>query len=394
MKVTGVEVLHCDAGWRPWSFVKLSTDEGVVGWSECTDSHGSPRGLAGVVEDLAPLLVGKDPMPTELRFAELYSRTRQSPGSVVAKAIGGIENALLDVKGKALGVPVHALFGGPVRDRVRLYWSHCGTTRVRAAEAVGAEPITSLEGIASLSREVAGSGFTGLKTNVLMLGGDQPYVWMPGFFKSPGGPDRNPEHEVIEALRSTLGTFREALPAGFDLIVDLNFNFRPEGYRRIVRELEDLRLAWIELDLYDPDALRAIRAVSTTPLCSGENLYGLRDFLPFLRAGALDVASVDVVWNGFAQSLKIAHVADAHEVNVSPHNYYSHLATLISAQFCAAIPNVRLMEVDVDDVPWREELVTRVPEISDGHLAIPTAPGWGADVVEEVLAAHPWPKPA
>ena len=100
----------------------------------------------------------------------------------------------------------------------------------------------------------------------------------------------------------------------------------------------------------------------------------------------MDVASVDVIWNGFAQSLKIAALAETHEVACAPHNYYSHLATFIAAQWCAAIPNVRLLEIDVDDVPWREELTTAVPEIRDGELVVPGGPGLGLRRREDVLA--------
>ena len=105
----------------------------------------------------------------------------------------------------------------------------------------------------------------------------------------------------------------------------------------------------------------------------------------------MDVASVDVIWNGFHQAKKIADLAETFEVNCAPHNYYSHLATFISAQWCAAIPNARILEFDVDDVPWRDELVTALPEISAGELRIPTAPGWGVELNEDVLRAHPWP---
>jgi galactonate dehydratase len=99
-----------------------------------------------------------------------------------------------------------------------------------------------------------------------------------------------------------------------------------------------------------------------------------------------------VIWNGFAQARKIADLAETFEVNCAPHNYYSHLATFVAAQWCASIPNVRMLEIDVDDVPWREELVTAVPQIEAGELVVPTAPGWGADVDEDVLRAHPWPR--
>ena len=105
MRVDRIETLFCDAGWRPWIFLKATTDDGLVGWAEITDSHGSPRGLAGIVEDLAPLVVGRDPRAVERIYWDLYRHTRQSPGSVIQKALAGIENALLDLKAKALGVP-------------------------------------------------------------------------------------------------------------------------------------------------------------------------------------------------------------------------------------------------------------------------------------------------
>ena len=122
----------------------------------------------------------------------------------------------------------------------------------------------------------------------------------------------------------------------------------------------------------------------------GRNLYGARAFRTFFEAGAIDVASVDVIWKGFAQSKKIADLAETYEINCAPHNYYSHLATFISAQRRAAIPNMRILEVDVDDVPWKDELTTAIPETDDGVITVPAGPGWGADVNEDVLRAHPW----
>ena len=120
-----------------------------------------------------------------------------------------------------------------------------------------------------------------------------------------------------------------------------------------------------------------MRRSTSIPICSGENLYGARGFRPFLEAGAIDVASVDVIWNGFAQSKKIADLAETYEVNCAPHNYYSHLATFISAQWCAAIPNVRILEVDVDDVPWKDELTTAVPDDRRRRADDPDRPGLG-----------------
>jgi L-alanine-DL-glutamate epimerase-like enolase superfamily enzyme len=119
-----------------------------------------------------------------------------------------------------------------------------------------------------------------------------------------------------------------------------------------------------------------------------------RQYRPFLELHAMDVAIIDVPWNGFSQAVQIGRMAEAYEVNIAPHNYYSHLADLHSLHLCAVLPNVRIMEIDIDDVAWKADLVTRPPAIKDGYVALPTAPGWGADINEEVLRAHPWPNRA
>jgi L-alanine-DL-glutamate epimerase-like enolase superfamily enzyme len=388
MKITRLETLYCDAGWRPWIFLKATTDDDAVGWAEITDSHGSPRGLAGVVEDLVPLVVGRDPRAVERIVWDLFRATRQSPGSVIQKAIGGIENALLDLKAKALDVSVYELFGGPTRDDVEVYWSHCGTTRARAWQVTNTRKLATYDDVTALGREVVERGFKAFKTNIVVPG-DEPQVLMPGF--QGDGLDRNPSTELETALVTLLDAFREGTQENAEPIVDLNFNLTAEGVLRIARALEGHGLMWLEVDSFDPTALATIRSVASAPICSGENLYTNRGFRPYLEAGAMDIASVDVIWNGFHQAKKIADLAETFEVNCAPHNYYSHLATFISAQWCAVIPNVRMLEVDVDDVPWREQLSTAVPEIREGALTIPSGAGWGADVNEEVLAEHPWP---
>jgi len=386
MKVARLETLYCDAGWRPWIFLKATTDDGAVGWAEITDSHGSPRGLAGIVEDLAPHVVGRDARAVERIVWDLFRATRQSPGSVIQKAIGGIENALLDLKAKQLGVAVHELFGGPTRDEVDVYWSHCGTTRARAWDVTGTPKLESYDDVTALGREVVERGFSAFKTNIVVPG-DEPQVLMPGFHGD--GLERNPSPQLEDALRRLLDAFQKGTGGAAKPIVDLNFNLTAEGVLRIARALEGYDLMWLEVDAFDPVSLAAVRAASSIPICSGENLYTNRGFRPYFEAAAMDVASVDVIWNGFHQAKKIADLAETFEVNCAPHNYYSHLATFISAQWCAAIPNVRILEVDVDDVPWREELTTVAPEIANGKLKIPSGPGWGVDVNEDVLNAHP-----
>jgi L-alanine-DL-glutamate epimerase-like enolase superfamily enzyme len=156
--------------------------------------------------------------------------------------------------------------------------------------------------------------------------------------------------------------------------------------------LEPFNLMWLEVDTYDPQALLQIKESTTVPICSGENLYTARGYRPFFDLHAMDVAMIDVPWNGFTASKKIADLAEIYELNFAPHNYYSHLATLMSAHLCAATTNVRIMETDVDDVPWKDDLLTEPLEIANGQLTIPRKPGWGADLSEKDLQKHPWPK--
>ena len=142
MKIVKIEDLHCDAGWRVNSFLKITTDEGLIGWSEYNEGYGS-AGLTAVIRRMAKDLIGQDPRPIERLMARQQAITRQAPGGLNQQAMAAVENALLDVKAKALGIPVYELFGGPVRDRLPLYWSHCGSYRFRNADVMGVEPVNS-----------------------------------------------------------------------------------------------------------------------------------------------------------------------------------------------------------------------------------------------------------
>ncbi len=389
MRISTIDFLTCDAGWRPWLFVKITTDTGLVGYSEVTDSHGSPRGIAGVLKDLQKILLGQDPEAYEKLYWEMYSATRQSPGSIVQKAIGGIENALLDIVAKLHGVPVYRLFGGPIREKLPIYWSHWGTTRVRAADHVGVKPIQSISDIKKLVKETKARGIRAIKTNVVLFDDyDLPKVYMPGFGKSESSPSLALELLVLNNIVKYIAAIRKTGGQDFGIILDLNFNFKPEGYVRIARALEPYNLMWLEIDCYDAAALSEIRRVSPIPICSGENLYTLRQFKPYFENRAVDILSVDLLWNGFWQSKKIADTAEAYELNITPHNYYSHLATFIAANFAAVIPNFQILELDIDDVPWKDSIVSHVPVVENGHLILPTRSGWGADLNEEELKLH------
>ena len=389
VKIRRHEILHCDAGWRNFSFLKLETDDGLSGVSEFNESYGSP-GLAGVVTRLARALEGEDPRAHERLVSRLYAFTRQAPGGMVQQAIAAIENALLDLKARSLDVPVYELLGGAVRERLRLYWSHCGSYRLgTAAEFLHRPAIASLRDLEPLGAEVAARGFTALKTNIFLFDQPGPRMHQPGFTAVPGWPELNADNRVIEALRAQLETLARGAGDGVEILLDLNFNFKTEGFLRVTRALDDLGLGWFEIDSYDAAALAHIRRSLSTPVASCESLFGTRGFKPYFEHYAMDVAIVDVPWNGIWQAMKIAAMAEAYEMNVAPHNFYGHLSTLMSAHFCAAIPNFRIMEIDIDDVPWKDELVTRPPVIEDGHLVVPDGPGWGTELNESAIRAHP-----
>ena len=103
----------------------------------------------------------------------------------------------------------------------------------------------------------------------------------------------------------------------------------------------------------------------------------------------MDVAIIDIPWNGAWLGMKIAAMAEAYEINCAPHNFYGHLSSLMSAHFCTALPNFRVMEIDIDDVPWKDNIISWKPEIRNGCVQAPPGPGWGATLNEDVIAAHP-----
>jgi len=367
------------------------TDENITGISEYNECYGSP-GLSGIIRRLVECIKDMDPLAHEHIHQCLYATTRQAPGGVNQQAIAAIENALLDIKGQALNIPVYDILGGAIRKEIPVYWSHCGTYlwRPEIAELCGVEAIRKAEDLIKLGKRVKDQGFLGLKTNMITFNEDiGASLYMPGTAGRPGWPDLNVPSSLIGQLRDQLIAMQEGAGPDVGVRLDLNFNFKPEGYRHVTTELDDLELTWIEIDLYDPKALSAIRERIATPIASCESLYGLREFRPFFEHAAVDVAIIDIPWNGAWLGLKIAGMAEAYEVNCAPHNFYGHLSSLMSAHFCTAIPNFRVMEIDIDDVPWKDDILTWSPRFKNGCLQAPSDPGWGAQLNEEIIAQHP-----
>ena len=383
MKIIKVTPIFCDGGWRAFTFIKVETDEGLVGYGECTDNRSS-FGIGGCVRDLEPRLIGQNPTMVEKRYWDMCQHFQQNPGGIAQKAIAGIEVALWDIKAKALNVPLYELFGGPLWDKIRVYWSHCGTYRARSPELFTTNPpLRTMDDIAKLGEEVVARGYTALKTNII-IPGERPRM-LRTF-------DQNIDYNILKAIDRLMSTFRKAVGDEVDICLDLNFNFKTEGFIQVAKVVEPYNLMWLELDIYDPDALLQIKQSTRVPICSAENLYTMKGYQPYLERHAMDVCMIDLPWNGYIESRRIAALADMYETMVSPHNYYSHLSTFMSAHLCASVPNVKIMETDVDSVPWRDDIITELPDIKDGYINLPKKPGIGAELNEKEIAKHPWPK--
>jgi galactonate dehydratase len=165
MQITQVETLQADAGWRMFSFLKITTSDGIIGWSEFNESFGS-TGLSDVIKGLSPVLIGRDPRRFEQVTQHLHVLTRQSRGGLNQQAIAAIENALLDVAAKSYGISVAALFGGPIRERIPVYWSHFGTYRVRSAALMGVPELRTYDDLARHAR--------------ILRPGFRPHRWLAG----------------------------------------------------------------------------------------------------------------------------------------------------------------------------------------------------------------------
>jgi galactonate dehydratase len=387
MKIAKLDTFTVDGGWDSWGFLKLTSDAGLAGWSEFATTRGR-KGLRELVTGLGEGLIGADPRNLSAIEAQLAGLTRSVAGGLAAHAVGAIINACLDLKAKALGVPVYELLGGRLREKVPVYWSRCGVSRALNAKlfdgaVIDRPAVRRLADLAVAGREARERGFRALKTNLLVFddkGGRRP--------RAERGPELNLDPALVTALTAQLTALREGAGPDMRLIVDLNFDYKTEGFRRIAKTLEPFDLMWLEMDSFDADALAFIRRSTSTPIGSLEAVLGRRALKPFLAAQAVDVAIIDVMYNGMLESLRMASLAEAHEVNVAGHGFAGPLATIISGHFASVIPNLRILECDVDEVPWRPGLLTRPYRLEGGMLMLPDGPGWGTEPDEAALIAY------
>ena len=384
MKITAIKTFLVDGVFRPWTFVKVETSEpGLIGWGDCTD-WGSAGPVAATVERYAEWVIGRDPMQAEAIWWDLAASSVRHTGGIAWKAMSGIDSALWDIRGKVLGAPVWQLLGGKMRDRLRLYWTHCGSMRFRHGQELGTPKVETLDDLRRLSEEVKARGFTAIKTNLMNLK-DLPDANLPNALQTSAGDAPAP---VLRQAEAIIGTFREALGPDIGIALDVAFTFKLGGAIKLARVLEPYDLMWLETETLDPEAMRTIRESTRTTICHGESLFGTHQYKPFLQLHAQDIVMPDLAWNGITMGKKLADFAHAYDVLFAPHNCHSPINTLVSASVCATVPNFFIQELDVDDAPWRDEIMTHPFEIEDGYLKIPERPGLGSDLIEKELLKH------
>ena len=386
MKITDIEIFVVDGGRKKWLFSAVRTDEGVTGYGEF--GYGMvAKSLLGFVEDIKPLVIGKDPRAVEKLYFDLYRALKQVPGGIAQMGMAAIELACWDIKGKALGLPVSHLVGGPHRTSQRVYWSHLGSARAHDPSLALDRPLKDWEAVASATREVNERGYDAFKTNIFWPG-ESPRAISQG--RDGINHDQRVDTELLRHAEKQISVMRDAAGNSIDILLDVNSNFKTEGVIRLAKALEPYKLFWIEHDNENPQALAQLRDSTSISLASGEEHFTIREYLPYFELRAMDTVLVDVQWQGFGPSKKVADIAETYEMNIAPHNPASELASFQSLHLCASVSNVRIMESDPEGVPWREELFTNMSEVVNGYMNVPTSPGWGCDLIEEAAMKYSW----
>lgn len=363
MRIATVETFLSAANWRNYTFVKLTTDEGLVGWGEATLGWKEAAVRETALDFGRRYVVGRNPFDIEDLWFNLY-QAEFNVGPVMLSAMAGIEMAMWDIVGKALGQPVHNLLGGKLRSQVKVYangwYKYSGDTARLASQA----------------QEVVGRGYGAIKFD--------PF--------GPGG--RELTRDQLRRACQRVEAVRHAVGDGIDLLVEFHGRFSPIMALEAIRAMVSYAPTWCEEPI-PPDnheAMAQVVAASPLRIATGEHVYSRFGFLSLLRHKAAHVLQPDIVYSGgFLETKKIAALAETFYVSVAPHNCDGPLKTLASIHLCANIPNFLILETFEDyDVPWRHELTPGCPRVQNGQYAVPSTPGWGTEVNEDLLRKHPY----
>ncbi len=356
-----------------WCFLKIETDEGIVGWGEPV-VEGRALTTATAVQELADYLIGKDPLNIEDHWTVLYRGGFYRGGAIHMSALAGIDQALWDIKGKALGVPVYQLLGGKVRDKIRVY-SWVG----------GDRPSETL----AQAREKAAAGFTAIKMN-----GCEEMQFVDSYAK-------------VDAAIANVAAVREGMGPHFGIGVDFHGRVHKPMAKVLFKELEPFRLMFIEEPVLSEhyEALREIAPLTSIPIALGERLYSRWDFKRILQDGFVDILQPDPSHaGGITETRKIANMAEAYDVAMAFHCPLGPIALAANLQLDANCYNAFIQEQSLG-IHYNQgnDLLDYLlnPEVfaySDGHIAIPDGPGLGIEVNEEYVEqqakiGHRWRNP-
>jgi galactonate dehydratase len=366
MQVTQITPYLVDSGSsKSWLFVKVQTDEGLVGWGEAYTQADRDRAMLAHLEEMGRHLIGRSPFAIKHFSSVMYlDYALRRPAMDFWSALSALEHALWDIVGKACGQPVYNLLGGPCRDRIRVYangWSD------------GAK---SPDELARAADKVIARGFTALKFDPF----SNPWRTHIG---------RTEEALAVERVKAV----REAVGPKVEILVEVHRRLAPNEAIRMAHKLEPFEPFWYEepIDATDIDGLAEVRSRTTLPVVTGEALYSKEQFAEVFARRAADILNPDVCNCGGILALKeIAAAAEPWHVTVAPHNYNSTTVGLAcTLQVSACIPNFLITEYFVNFEAAGQELARQPFEVKDSYIAIPTAPGLGIELDEAWLARHP-----
>lgn len=372
IKITGLKVFGVSIAPnsdRPYVFVKLETNHpGLVGWGEGT-LEGKAQSTMSCIEDFHDFLVGNDPMQVEHLWQSMYVHTFYRAGPVIGSAISAIDQALWDIRGKALGVPVYQLLGGPYDQRgIRGYYH--------------VESVRTAEDLAELRENALQEGVSCLKIGLP----DQDYEWLETNAK-------------IERAVKGLQRVREGLGDSIDIAVDFHAKMGPAVSSIIIKEVEPLHLLFVEEPCppENPQAMAQIARHSTTPIATGERLvtaYGCRELI---EMGAVDILQTDINHVGGISALwKVAAMANISDISMAPHACEGPIGGLATLHVDSAMPNFLVQEicsfVKVGDKEriWAEWFGFPAMRMVNGRVPLPTKPGLGFELSEESLKKYPF----
>ena len=356
-----------------WCFLKIETDEGIVGWGEPI-VEGRAHTVAAAVDELADYLVGKDPRNIEDHWTVLYRGGFYRGGAIHMSALAGIDQALWDIKGKALGVPVHQLLGGAVRNSIRVY-SWIG----------GDRPADT----AAAAKNAVARGFTAVKMN-----GTEELQFIDS-------------HDKIELTLANVQAVREAVGPNVGIGVDFHGRVHKPMAKALIKELEPYKLMFIEEPVLseNSEALKEIAHLTSTPIALGERLYSRWDFKRILSEGYVDIIQPDVSHaGGITETRKIAMMAEAYDVALALHCPLGPIALASCLQVDAGSYNAFIQEQSLG-IHYNEsnDLLDYIRDknvfaYEDGYVKIPQGPGLGVEINEEYVrqraeVGHRWRNP-